>query len=118
MKIFGTVLWNILGGFLLALSMFLCGIIFCATIVFIPIGIPCFRLAKLVICPFEKQVDISFDEHPVLNVIWLILGGLEMVATYYLVGAILCVTIIGIPFGRQFFKLGKFSIAPYGASVE
>ena len=117
MKIFGTILWNILGGFLLALSMFLCGIIFCATIVFIPIGIPCFRLAKLVICPFEKKVDISFDEHPVLNVIWLIFGGLEMV-TYYLAGAILCVTIIGIPFGLQFFKLGKFSIAPYGASAE
>ena len=118
MKVFGTVLWDILCGFWIALCMFICGIIFCATIIFIPIGIPCFRLAKLAICPFEKEVDISFEDHTVLNVIWLLLGGFQMAASFYVMGALLCVTIIGIPFGLQCFKLGKFSLAPYGASAE
>ena len=51
------------------------------------------------------------------NILWLLFGGLLIAIIYYLVGLIMCITIIGIPFGVQLFKLGTYSMWPFGHVV-
>ena len=51
------------------------------------------------------------------NILWLIFGGLFSGLGWILSGVLWCVTIIGIPFGRQFFKIAKLSLTPFGAQI-
>ena len=117
MKLLGKILWVIFFGIHMSLLLALCGIICCVTIVGIPFGRAYFRIAKLMICPFDKEVSLDSGAHPVANVLWLVFGGLELAAAFAFWGIVFCVTIIGIPFGKQFFKLAKLSAFPIGASV-
>lgn len=47
----------------------------------------------------------------------MIFIGIEMAFAHAVIGILLCITIIGIPFGKQFFKLAKLSLMPFGATV-
>ena len=51
------------------------------------------------------------------NIPWFICGGLLSGLSWVLAGLICCITIIGIPFGKQFFKIAKLSLMPFGAEV-
>ena len=51
------------------------------------------------------------------NILWIILGGLAIVIGWALVGLILCISIIGIPFGLQAFKMAKLALWPFGAEI-
>jgi len=51
------------------------------------------------------------------NLIWLAFGGILIAIIYYLVGLLMCITIIGIPFGIQLFKLGTYSLWPFGRTM-
>lgn len=117
MRTFGNILWLILFGFITALLHFIGGIICCITLIFIPIGIQQFKIAKLAIWPFGKRVITNFDRRPFLNMVWILLFGGVSYITLYFVGLIFCLTIIGIPFGIQFFKLAKLGFTPFGAEV-
>lgn len=119
MKFLGSLIWIIFGGLLAALSWLLAGCIWCITIVGIPVGVQCFKLASLSLNPFGKHVEyegggVSF----LLNVLWFLISGLELALEHFIFGCILCITIIGAPFGMQHFKLAKLSLAPFGAKVE
>ena len=118
MKTLGNVIWFILGGLYSGVVYFLTGIICCVTIVLIPIGIKYFKLARLTFLPFGKTVDANFDDHPVKNTFWLCCGGLSIAAGTYLLGVVLCITIIGIPFAKQCFKIARYAISPYGAEIN
>ena len=109
MKTLGNILWFLLGGFIMAIVLFIEGLVFCITIIGIPLGIQLFKLSGFVLWPFGKTVeDVSCNGFKVfLNVLWLVFGGIFTVASFYVIGAILHITIIGIPFGKQFFKIGK-----------
>ncbi|MCR5442840.1 MAG: YccF domain-containing protein [Sphaerochaetaceae bacterium] len=118
MSLLGNILWFIFGGFLSGLGWIIAGIIWCVTIVGIPIGMQCFKLAGLSFMPFGKQVEygggaVSF----IVNVLWFIISGIELAIGNFLLGCLLCITIVGIPFGKQFFKIAKLSLAPFGAVV-
>ncbi len=76
-----------------------------------------FKIAKLVIFPFGKVVKSDFGKHPIANIIWILFGGLELAVGYLFVGLLLCITIIGIPFGKQCFKLAQLALVPFGATV-
>jgi len=117
MKLLGNIIWALFTGIWSALYYFFTGILMCITIIGIPFGKVCFRMAKLVIAPFGKDVKSNFGSHPIANVIWLILFGWEMALGYLFIGIIYCITIIGIPFGKQCFKLAKLSLIPFGAEV-
>lgn len=117
MKFIGNLIWFIFGGLIGAIGYFLLGVIWCITIIGIPFGKQCFKLAKLALSPFGKKVNSNFGKHPIANIIWLIFGGLEMALAYVLTGAIFCITIIGIPFGKQCFKLASLSAVPFGATL-
>ena len=121
MRLIGNILWIILGGFLSALGWLLAGCLWCITIIGIPIGLQCFKLASISLNPFGKEIYYE-DEGKVgsflLNVLWFIISGAILALGNALMGLILCVTIIGIPFGMQFFKIAKLALRPFGASVE
>ena len=118
MKAFGNFLWFILIGWWYGLITWLSGAILCVTLVGIPLGIAQFRIAKLAFLPCGKTVTTDYPSHPKGNVVWMVLGGAESALSCAIAGALLCVTIIGIPFAKQFFKLARLSALPYGATVE
>ena len=118
MSILGNILWFIFGGFLSGLGWIIAGIVWCATIVGIPIGMQCFKLSTLSFVPFGK--DVRYEGGPVsfiVNVIWFLISGLELALANLILGALLCLTIVGIPFGMQYFKIAKLSLAPFGAQI-
>ena len=51
------------------------------------------------------------------NILWFIFGGLLGGLAWFFAGCIWCITIVGIPFGKQFFKMARLSFMPFGASV-
>lgn len=117
MKTVGNVFWFILFGLWQGIAYFLSGVICCITLVGIPFGIAYFRIAKAAFFPFGKEVTTNYEAHPAGNVIWLALGGAGMAVSYAIGGALLCITIIGIPFAKQYFKLMKLSALPFGAEM-
>ena len=115
----GNALWFLFGGFWLGLGWLLTGALWCMTVVGIPVGIQCFKFAKLAFFPFGKEVDYGGGLGSVLvNVLWILFGGLALSLEALLLGCIFCATIVGIPFGIQCFKLAKLALMPVGASVK
>ena len=115
MKLIGNILWFLIVGLLSFVAWILIGLLWCITIIGIPFGVQCFKIASFVLFPFGKTIKTNFDSHPVANVIWLIFFGWEIAVGYVITGAILYITIIGIPFGKQCFKLASLSLLPFGA---
>ena len=118
MKTIGNILWFVFTGFLSCLAWILSGLLCCITIVGIPFGLQCFKLAGLYAWPFGKTVRGKFGKHPIANTIWLLLGGLWLALSMAIAGLLWCITIVGIPFGLQCFKLAELSLAPFGARVD
>ena len=118
MRFIGNIIWFLLIGLWSGLAWLFLEILYCITIIGIPIGIQLFKFAQLSFFPFGK--DVMFSEKTsslLLNIIWLIFGGIELGFGYLLTGLIFCITIIGIPFGKQCFKLMKISFLPFGANI-
>ena len=119
MSILGNILWFVFGGAISGLSWCLAGVLWCISIVGIPVGLQCFKIAGLTFFPFGKEVIYGGGAGSLLlNVFWIILSGLPLALEHLVFGAILCVTIVGIPFGLQQFKLAKLALMPFGASVR
>lgn len=118
MKFIGNFLWFFLTGFLTSLMWFFLGLLWCITVVGIPFGLQAFKFAKLSLFPFGKKVSTRFFKRPLLNIVWFILGGFALAIAFLGTGLIWCITIIGIPFGKQAFKMAKLAIAPFGATVD
>jgi uncharacterized membrane protein YccF (DUF307 family) len=118
MRLIANIIWILFGGIWLALLWLLFGIVLCVTIVGIPFGIQCFKMAWLSLAPYGKKVDLNFTEHPIANVIWAVFGGWVIAVIYLLVGVLNCITIIGIPRGIQCFKIMKLAFFPFGAEIK
>ncbi len=122
MSCLGNIIWIIFGGLCIAIEYFISGLIFCITIIGIPWGIKCFQLAALSLIPFGRKVtnkpETSGCLNTLMNVIWIFIGGIWICLTHLFFGVILCITIIGIPFGKQHFKLAGFSLTPFGKDIE
>lgn len=119
MRILLNILWIIFGGFESALAWLTTGCLWCITIVGIPVGLQCFKLSSISLNPFGKEIE--YDETGagsfLLNILWFLFGGGAMALGNFLLGVLLCITIVGIPFGKQFFKIAKVSLQPFGAQV-
>lgn len=119
MKVLGNILWFIFGGLIDGLLWFLLGCLWCITIIGIPIGRQCFKFAGLAFFPFGKEIEYGGGTVSLIaNIIWLLVTGIPMAVTNAAWGLVLCITIIGIPFGKQFFKIAKLSLMPFGASIR
>ena len=120
LQLLGNIIWIIFGGLFESIAWLIIGIFFCITIIGIPFGLQCFKIAMLVICPFGKEIEYSRKSGCCQlcgNIIWILLCGLFLGIFNLIAGCIYCITIIGIPFGLQFFKLAKLSLIPFGAKV-
>ena len=121
MNLLGNIIWLLFGGLFAAIGYFFGGILLCMTIVGIPWGLQCFKLAGLVLMPFGKKVVSDSSNSGCLsvlcNIIWILSGGLYTAIVHIVMGAILYLTIIGIPWGRQHFKLVEISLVPFGRRV-
>ncbi|MBE6053592.1 MAG: YccF domain-containing protein [Clostridium sartagoforme] len=119
MSCLGNIIWIIFGGFFNALGWLLAGVLWSITIIGIPIGAQCFKMARLQFAPFGKEVITTNDSSTslVLNILWLIFGGLELCIANLVSAFFLCITIVGIPFAAQSLKLAKLSLMPFGKEV-
>ena len=122
MNLLLNVIWLIFGGFIVVIAYLLGGILLCLTIIGIPFGIACFKLAGLALAPFGRE--IREKEPPggvlavIMNIIWILLPGLEL-ATFHLVMALLlAITIIGLPLARQHLKMVRMELLPFGFEVR
>jgi uncharacterized membrane protein YccF (DUF307 family) len=122
MSVLGNILFFILGGFLIFLGYLLGGIVLCLTIIGIPFGIQCFKLAGGVLAPFGREVR---EKEPpggplalIMNIIWIILPGLELAIMHLALAAFFAITIIGIPIAAQHIKLLPLALLPFGRVVR
>ena len=118
MGMIGNLLWFIFVGFWQGLSWFFIGCLWSISIIGIPVGKQCFKLAKLTFFPFGKEIiycggGVSL----VLNIFWLLFGGIPLAVAAIGNGVVLCLTILGIPFGLQCFKFAQLAFMPFGAKV-
>lgn len=96
----------------------LVGLLWCITIVGIPVGMQCFKLARLAFFPFGKVIVYGGGAPSLLmNLLWLLFGGFALAISAALHGLLFCITIVGIPFGMQCFKFAKLALCPFGSSV-
>lgn len=121
MRLLGNLIWLIFGGIIIAIEYFIGSIILMITIVGIPFGIQTLKMAALAIWPFGRNTRVhdraSGCLYILMNIIWLLTGGLWIALTHAIFGLILCITIIGIPFGLQHFKLTAIALSPFGRDI-
>ena len=114
----GNLIWFFCGGLLQGLSWTLAGLLWCITIIGIPIGRQCFKFASVAFFPFGKEVQYGGGTISLLaNIVWLIVSGIPLAIGATINGLLLCITIIGIPFGLQCFKIAKLALMPFGATI-
>ncbi len=121
MRFFGNIIWLIFGGIIIAIEYFIGSLILMITIVGIPFGIQTLKMAALAIWPFGRDTRVQLRASGCLyifmNILWLLTGGLWIAATHAFFGVLLCITIIGIPFGLQHFKLTAIALSPFGRDI-
>lgn len=120
MNFIGNIIWLVFGGILAAILWLIAGLILCLTIIGIPFGLQCFKIALFVLWPFGREIELgNFGVGGLLlNIIWLIFLGWELAITHLVIGVIFCITIIGIPFGLQHFKFAQLGLIPFGARIR
>ena len=120
MKIIGNIIWWIFGGLETAIGYMTAGLVLCLTIVGIPFGFQLFKIAAVMVFPFGSKVSEAQGGlgRTILNILWFILGGIWIALTHFIFGILLCITIIGIPFGKQHFKFAGIALHPFGRDIE
>jgi uncharacterized membrane protein YccF (DUF307 family) len=121
MKIIGNIIWLIFGGLETAIEYFVSSIGMMITIIGIPFGIASLRIGLYVLWPFGQKVVDRPNHHgcldSIMNIIWFFIGGVWIWLTHLLFGTLLCITIIGIPFGKKQFHLAGLALTPFGKQV-
>jgi len=123
MSAIGNLLWILLGGGLfIFLGYLIGGVLLCLTIVGIPFGVQLIKLSLLGLAPFGKRIDtegVASGILPILmNVLWWVLGGVEVAIVHLVFAFILAITVVGLPFAKQHMKMLHLSLVPFGASID
>ena len=120
MTTIGNIIWILCGGLMVAVEYFLGGLALCLTIIGIPFGIQQLKLGLLCLCPFGTEVRNRENYGclaAIMNIIWFFIGGWVICLTHLFWGLLLCVTIIGIPFGKQHFKMVELGLLPFTKKI-
>lgn len=122
MRIIGNILWWIFGGLEAAIGYFSGSLVVACTIIGIPFALQTFKIGLLCLWPFGaevRQMDAPTGCLRVpLNLLWIVFGGLWACIMHILFGVLLFISVIGIPFARQHFKMAGLSLAPFGKDVS
>ena len=120
MKVLGNIVWWLCGGLETAVEYFVASVALMITVVGIPFGLQTLKLGQLMLWPFGSRVvkkPTSGCLNTGMNVVWFFVGGIWIWLTHVFFGVLLYITIIGIPFGRQHFKLARIALTPFGREV-
>lgn len=120
MNTLGNILWLVLGGLITAALYFLAGLLMCCTIIGIPFGVQLFKFAEFSLMPFGHELEFKENAGCLslgFNVIWIVCGWWEIALVHAAFGLLFCITIIGIPFGIQHFKIAGYSLMPFGRTI-
>ena len=121
MKLIGNIIWFVFGGVFIAFEYIIASLLLCITIVGIPFGLQTFKLGVLALFPFGKEVVVA--EHGsgclsvIMNIVWILVGGIWISISHVFLGIIFFITIVGIPFGKQHFKLAGLALTPFGRRI-
>ena len=122
MKALGNLIWLVFGGIIIALIYYIVGLLMCLTIIGIPFGIQLFKLGTYSLWPFGHELIYKSQEPGcvsiLMDVIWIMLGWWEIAILHVAFGLLFCITIIGIPWGMQHFKMAFASLIPFGKEVR
>lgn len=122
MRLLGNILWLLLGGLAISFYYAVMGLLYCITIIGIPFGMQLFKMAGFAFWPFGNDVQSDTDDGGCLsifmNVIWILCGGIEIAMLHIGFGILCCLTIIGIPFGIQHFKMALLAFVPFGKKIS
>ena len=117
MSLIGNIIWLIFGGFLAGLGYIVGGLLLCLTIIGIPFGLKSMRLGVSTMMPFGKEVIETGSDggclQLIFTIVWVVLFGWEIAVAHLLGGVLLAITIIGIPFAKQHFKLIPVALFPF-----
>ena len=121
MSFIGNLIWLVFGGIIIALEYFVASLILMITIIGIPFGIQTMKLGMLALWPFGSEVRSTSSAggclYTLMNILWIFTGGICIALTHLAFGILLAITIIGIPFARQHFKLAGLALTPFGKEI-
>ncbi|NOY36640.1 MAG: YccF domain-containing protein [Chlorobi bacterium] len=122
MNTLGNLIWLIFGGFLMALEYLVSSILLMITIIGIPFGLQTLKMASLALWPFGREAVQTERANGclavIMNVLWILIGGLWIALSHLILAILLSITIIGIPFARQHIKLAAVSLTPFGREIR
>jgi uncharacterized membrane protein YccF (DUF307 family) len=122
MNIIGNIVWIVFGGLIIFLMYVISSVMLCLTVIGIPFGIQTLKLSMLALVPFGKEIVNKPNEpgclSTIMNIIWILIGGIWISLTHFIFGLLLAITIIGIPFALQHFKLGMLALTPFGKEIR
>ena len=121
MSLLMNILWILLGGICIAVEYIVASIGMMVTIIGIPFGIQTLKLSLLALCPFGKEIQSTPQAGGclsiIMNILWILMGGIWISLSHLAFGIVLWITIIGIPFGKQHFKLAGLALNPFGKEI-
>lgn len=121
MKLLGNLIWLVFGGIIISIEYIISSILLIVTIVGIPFGIQTLKLAVLALWPFGAEIRLKPGNpgclSTLMNVIWICIGGIWIALTHLVFGVLFAITIIGIPFAMQHFKLAALALTPFGREI-
>ena len=116
--IISNILWFLLGGLWLGILFGFFGVILCATVVGLPLGVQCFRVALVTMFPYGKRVELHPKRNKVANIVWAVLFGWELAVVFLAAGLLCCMTVVSFFRGLQAFKLCRLAFVPFGAEIS
>ncbi|MCD4731870.1 MAG: YccF domain-containing protein [Bacteroidales bacterium] len=121
MRLLGNIIWLVFGGIFIAIEYVISSFLLMITIIGIPFGLQTLKLATLALWPFGTTHVTTENATgcvaTIMNIIWLLIGGIWIALSHAIFGLFFYITIIGIPFGKQHFKLASIALAPFGKDV-
>ena len=121
MSLLMNILWLLFGGIVTAVEYLISSLCMMVTIIGIPFGLQTLKLSLLALCPFGKEIQTTPQAggclSVIMNILWIVMGGFWISLTHLGFGLLLCITIVGIPFGRQHFKLAGLALTPFGKQI-
>ena len=122
MSLLGNIIWLIFGGFIAGIGYILGGLLICLTIIGIPFGQQAIKLGVATMTPFGREIVVTPSAgtllNTVFNILWVIFIGWEIALAHLVSALFLAVTIIGIPFALQHFKLIPLALFPFGRKLS
>jgi uncharacterized membrane protein YccF (DUF307 family) len=122
MNLLLNIIWLLFGGFIVVIAYIIGAVLLCITIIGIPFGVQCFKLAGLAVAPFGREVR---EKEPpsgalavIMNIIWILLPGLELAVFHLCMALLYAITIIGLPLAAQHLKMTRLALLPFGFEVR